>query len=216
MRGDGGQWGRTPVLLLCSHQSVPGNGNTCSWEAAPESSQLHFTQPSHYRTLRTVFQNFFSFPQQRFYELTALPPWYRSLPAIIRKSRGHQICFQISHCSPCKSGLQSMYKSTKGRKAAVKSKHCWKHRDTRSTSWNLSHFSALLLSVPMSQMPHQYHLGSANGYEPAPHGGKDLGPHTCLSGLSAMKNVISSHQSWGQPGESRSAAGPGSAESKRT
>lgn len=58
-------------------------------------------------------------------------------------------------------------------------------------------------------------LGSAMAVCQVPSEAK-MGLHTCLSGLSATKNVISSHQSWGQSGKSHSAAGPGSARSERT
>ena len=118
-----------------------------------------------------------------------------------------------SHCPPCKSALQSTCKSMKGTEAVVEStawlKACGPPRG------HPSHSLALSCEHPRRRCPGAQ--SGLCGWLWASFPSKQTrGPHTCLSGLPAMKRVISSPHIWEWPSGSRSAAGPGSASSERT
>lgn len=118
-----------------------------------------------------------------------------------------------SHCPPCKSALQSTYKSIKSTKAVVESTAQLK--TCGPPCGHLFHSLALSCQHPRRRCP-----GAQSGLCGWPWASfpskRTRDPHTCLSGLPAMKRVISSPQIWEWAGGSRSAAGPGSASSERT
>ena len=115
-----------------------------------------------------------------------------------------------SHCPPCKSALQPTYKSTQ---AVVEStaqlKTCGPPRA------HLFHSLAVSCQHPRRRCPGA-HSGLCGWPWASFPSKRTQDPHTCLSGLPAMKRVISSPQIWEWPSGSRSAAGPGSASSERT